>query len=194
MVADEELLREWQSGSASALEALALRHHAPLLAHLIRLTGDIPLADDMVQETFIRLVREAHTYRYPRPFKPWFYTIARHLVLNHWQSAYHRHVNVSSEAASGERRSDDPDPADWIERLEWHAGMQTALAQLIVEQRDVLSLLFGQELSVEEAAAVIGVPAGTVKSRTFTALRRLRDILEQTSTETGDAQGVHRYG
>lgn len=194
MVADEELLREWQSGSASALEALVQRHHAPLLAHLVRLSGDIPLAEDIVQETFIRLVREAHTYRYPRPFKPWFYSIARHLVLNHWQSAYHRHVDVDTEAASGERRSDDPDPADWMERLEWHKGMQAALARLSVEQREVLSLRFGQELSVEEAAAVIGVPAGTVKSRTFTALRRLRDMLEQTSSETSDAQGVHRYG
>ena len=58
MTADEDLFLEWQQGSAGALEALVRRHHAPLLAHLTRLTGDTPLAEDLVQETFLRLVRE----------------------------------------------------------------------------------------------------------------------------------------
>ena len=143
MIADEDLVREWRQGSAGALEALVQRHHAPLLAHLVRLTGDVHLAEDLAQETFVRLVREAHTYRYPRPFKLWFYTIARHLARNHWQSAYHRHVEVDTDTASADRPGVDPDPADWFERLERREGMRAALGRLSFDQREVLSLRYG---------------------------------------------------
>jgi RNA polymerase sigma-70 factor (ECF subfamily) len=194
VIADEELLREWQQGSAGALEALVQRHHAPLLAHLIRLTGDVFLAEDLTQETFVRLVRESHTYRYPRSFKPWFYTIARHLARNHWQSAYRRHVYVDTDTASADRPSGQLDPSAWFERLEQREGLQAALAHLSFEQREVLSLRYGQELSVEETAAVLGVHAGTVKSRSFNALRRLRDHLEQINDRRSDEQGGRSHG
>ena len=198
MVADEELVREWQRGSAGALEALVQRYHAPLLAHLARLTGDAHLAEDLAQDTFVRLVREAHTYRYPRPFKPWLYTLARNLARNHWQSAYHRHVHVDTEAASLDRPSGEPDPAAWIERLERRDGLRAALANLSFEQREVLSLRYGQELSVEETSAVVGVPPGTVKSRAFTGLRRLRDRLDRVDdgdrNGAADTRGDHIYG
>ncbi|HEY7339730.1 MAG TPA: sigma-70 family RNA polymerase sigma factor [Ktedonobacterales bacterium] len=177
MAADEELFREWQQGSAGALEALVQRHHAPLLAHLTRLTGNPLLAEDLTQETFLRLVRDGASYRYPRPFLPWFYTIARHLARNALQSAYARHVEHRQTLPDS--ASDEPDPADWLERWERREGLRMALATLTFEQREALSLRFGQELTVQETAAVLGVPEGTVKSRTFTALRRLRDALKQ---------------
>lgn len=177
MTADEDLFREWQRGSAGALEALVRRHHAPLVAHLARLTGDAPLAEDLAQETFLRLVRDGQSYRYPRPFVPWLYAIARHLALNALRSAYsRREVRV---AALAEPAAGEPDPAEWLERRERRAGLRAAMARLSFEQRETLSLRFGQELSVEETAAVAGVPVGTVKSRTFTALRLLREILRQ---------------
>lgn len=192
MTADEGLFREWQEGHAGALEALVRRHHAPLLAHLYRLVGDHALAEDLVQETFLRLVREAHAYRYPRPFAPWLYTIARNLARNHWQSAYHRRVAVGSEVAA--IPADAPDPAAWLERLEQREGLAGALAALPIEQREVLSLRYGQELPVEEAAAVLGLPAGTVKSRTFAALRRLRALLTpgEADDEGRDARTQRR--
>jgi len=180
MIADEDLCREWQEGSAGALEALVGRYHAPLLSHLFRLTGDVHLAQDLAQETFVRLVREAASYRYPRPFRPWLYAIARHLASNHWQSAYQRRVAVG--ATPPDVAGDEPDPAAWWERWERHAGLHTALATLSFEQRETLSLRFDQELSVEETAAVLAVPPGTVKSRTFTALRLLRDLLADAAT------------
>lgn len=182
MTADEELFREWQEGSAGALEALVRRHHAPLLAHLTRLTGSPELAEDLAQETLLRLVRDSHSYRYPRPFLPWLYAIARHLALNHYHSAYHRRVVLGAELP--ESASPEPDPAEWLERWERREGLRAALAELSFEQREVLSLRFGQELSTEETAAVLSIPAGTVKSRTFTALRRLRECLARAEERT----------
>lgn len=188
MVSDEDLFREWQQGGAGALEALVLRHHAPLLAHLYRMTGDVHAAEDLVQETFLRLVREAGAYRYPRPFLPWLYTIARNLARNEWQSAYRRRVSPGEpveRAATGE-----PGPAEWLERWERRQGILRALSALTCEQREVLSLRYGRELSVEETAAVLGIPPGTVKSRVFTALRRLRDgLLRQAEAGEEEAHG-----
>jgi RNA polymerase sigma-70 factor (ECF subfamily) len=175
MASDEDLFREWQQGATGSLEVLVRRYHAPLLAHLTRLTGDPHLAEDLAQETFLRLTRNAQAYHYPRSFQPWLYTIARHLAQNHWQSAYHRYTELTSSVP--ECRALDPDPAQWLELRERHADLLAALLTLSLEQREVLSLRFGQDMSIEETAFVLGVPPGTVKSRTFTALHRLRQAL-----------------
>src|ERR1700736_3208205 len=168
MVSNEDLFREWQSGKDSALATLVQRHHAPLIAHLYRLLGDAQQAEDLTQETFFRLVRHARSYRYPRPFLPCLYSIAHHLTLNYQQSAYHQHVDLRAEVP--ETLVDDSDPQTWLEQQELQADLLRALSRLSLEQREVLSLRFGQELSVKETAEVLDVPAGTVKSRTFSAL------------------------
>jgi RNA polymerase sigma-70 factor (ECF subfamily) len=181
MATDEELFQEWQNGKADALATLVQRHHAPLVAHLYRMLGDAQQAEDLAQETFFRLVRNAHSYRYPRPFLPWFYSIAHHLALNYQQSAYHRHVD--READLPETLMDDADPQVWVERQESQADLLNALSYLSLEQREVLSLRYGQDLSVKETAKVLDVAAGTVKSRTFSALRLLRTHLVPTSLQ-----------
>jgi RNA polymerase sigma-70 factor (ECF subfamily) len=179
MATNEELFQEWQGGKADALATLVRRYHAPLVAHLYRLLGDAQLAEDLAQDTFFRLVRNARSYRYPHPFLPWLYRIARNLALTYQGSAYHRYVD--SVADLPETLIDDADPQVWVERQERHADLLKALEYLSFEQREVLSLRFGQELSVKETAEVLGLPAGTVKSRTASALRQLRTYLEPTS-------------
>ena len=69
ILTNEELIRAWQRGDAGALETLVQRYHAPVLAHLYRVLADSHLAENLVQETFLRLIRDAQSYRYPRP---WF--------------------------------------------------------------------------------------------------------------------------
>jgi RNA polymerase sigma-70 factor (ECF subfamily) len=176
MISDEELFRLWQQANADALEALVQRYHRVLLAYLYRLVGQVETAEDLVQETFVSLVREAQSYCYPRPFAPWLYTIAHNLARNHRTSAYHRHVHVGKPVP--ERLTSDTDPSALVERWDWHDDLRKALVLLTFEQREVLSLRFGQEMSVHEVAKLLGIPAGTVKSRTFQALRILRRYLQ----------------
>jgi RNA polymerase sigma-70 factor (ECF subfamily) len=187
MLTDEELFRAWQHGEAGALETLVQRYHAPVLAHLYRVLADPHLAEDLVQETFIRLIRDAQSYRYPRPFRPWLYTIAHHLACNYHTSAYARRVELRAEMPAMQAR--EPDPAEWFERWEQHHGLRQALTQLSMEQREVLSLRFGQGLSIQETAAILSIPPGTVKSRTFTALHLLRASLEEEACDTERRQG-----
>ncbi|QBD78861.1 RNA polymerase sigma factor [Ktedonosporobacter rubrisoli] len=192
MDSDEELFRQWQRGDASALETIVQRYHRPLLAHLYRLTGNVQCAEDLVQEAFVRLVREAQSYHYPRPFMPWFYTIARRLALTERTSAYHRHTELKAELP--EPAQHEPDPAEWVERWEQQRGLHLALARLSFEQREVLSLRYGQELSVKETAELLGIPPGTVKSRTFTALRLLREMLELETLSSAEKRGDQHNG
>jgi RNA polymerase sigma-70 factor, ECF subfamily len=195
MASDEELFHEWQQGGKGALEALVYRHHAPLVAHLARMTSDHAVAEDLAQETFLRLIRDARLYHYPRPFLPWLYTIARNQAINHAKSAYERRVQRAPEAPEPpEAASVAPDPAEWLVRQERRDGLRQALATLTFEQREALSLRFGQELSVQETAAVLGLPVGTVKSRTFNALRRLRSALEEQEKSAQGAERDAGYG
>lgn len=192
MLTDEELFCAWQHGDAAALETLVQRYHTPVLAHLYRVLGDPHLAEDLVQEAFIRLIRDAQSYRYPRPFRPWLYAIAHHLACNYHTSAYARRVELGTEMSAMAAR--EPDPAEWFERWERHHGLRQALTQLSLEQREVLSLRFGQELSIQETAAILAIPPGTVKSRTFTALRLLRASLEEHASDLESKQGGQQHG
>ena len=181
MISDEELFRQWQTGNADALETLVQRYHRGLFTYLYRLVGQVQIAEDLVQETFVLLVREAHAYQYPRPFAPWLYTIARNLARNEHASAYHRHVEVGP--AFPETPTSACDPAELVERWAQRDDLQYALVHLTFEQREVLSLRFGQEMSVKEIADLLGIPEGTVKSRTFQALRILRQHLDRDSQQ-----------
>jgi RNA polymerase sigma factor (sigma-70 family) len=187
MTCDEDLFR------AAALEILVKRYHAPLLAHISHLVADMQSAEDIVQETFVCLVRDAQAYRYPRPFLPWFYTIARRLALNYHTSAYRRHIDLG--APIPETEADEPDPAAWLERWEQHHELRRAISNLSFEQREILSLRYGQQFRVKEIATLLSIPEGTVKSRTFHALRQLRQLLEQQSPLRGsNKQGDQAYG
>ncbi len=192
MFTDEDLFRAWQHSDAGSLETLVQRYHAPLLAHLYRALTDTHLAEDLVQETFIRLIRDAQSYHYPRPFRPWLYAIAHHLASNYRTSAYARRVELRAEMPAMQAR--EPGPAEWFDRWERHHNLRKALAHLNVEQREVLSLRFGQELSIQETSAILSIPPGTVKSRTFTALRLLRSSLEEYASDTESKQGGQPHG
>ncbi|MDQ2903309.1 MAG: RNA polymerase sigma factor [Ktedonobacteraceae bacterium] len=192
MLTDEDLIRRWQNGDADSLETLVQRYYAPLVAHLYRVLADTHLAEDVAQETFLRLFRDAQSYRYPRPFRPWFYAIAHHLACNSRVSAYARHVELRAELP--EAPVQEPDPAEWFERWEQHHGLCQAIARLSLEQREVLSLRFSQELSIQETSMILSIPPGTVKSRTFTALRLLRTYLEEDANPAENRQGEKTHG
>lgn len=180
---DESLYAQVLAGSRSALAELVNRYHGPLLKFLYRLTGQAQTAEDLAQETFIRLL----TYQGSAPdrFRPWVFTIARNLARDHFRSA-----PVRREVAS----QPDFDPADChpghdglavlqdVETLASQASERrqvTALLQhLPANQREVIVLRFYHELPLEEIAEITGAPPGTVKSRLFHGLRRARRILQ----------------
>jgi RNA polymerase sigma-70 factor (ECF subfamily) len=174
---DEQLAMGLQRGNSDCLAPLVERHHSPLLGFLYRMCGsDRALAEDLVQESFLRLIRSIHQYRHPRPFKPWLYAIAVNLARDHYKSADSRHTDSMTDSfdASIESALDES-----LFRAEDAKRVAAAIAALPDHQRETVILRYYQDLSLNEVAEILHIPTGTVKSRLSLGLNRLRVLLEQ---------------
>jgi RNA polymerase sigma-70 factor, ECF subfamily len=159
--ADEQLVR-----------ALFDEHGGPLYGYVLRLTGDSGRAEDVVQETLLR------AWRHPDAIgggsiRAWLFTVARNLVVDQHRARRSRPPETGDEALAVVPADDELDRA--VES--W--AVAEALAALRPEHREVLAEVYYQGKSVKEAAESLGIPAGTVKSRTYYALRALKLALEE---------------
>ena len=181
-IADEQLMAAAMAGDQAALAALVTRHHSPLLGYLYRLTGgDRPLAEDLVQETFLRLLRQ-RTCQPGRPFKPWLYAVATNLARDHFKSAAVRQHwrGDDAEEALLHLYDNAPGPEERALAAEQGGEILAALNELGEEYRVALLLRFYQGLSLQEIAETLRVPLGTVKSRLSVGTHRLRALLLRT--------------
>lgn len=161
-VSDEDLVR-----------ALYAEHAAPLLRYALRMTdGDRQRAEDIVQETLLRAWMHPEAIA-DRPARPWLFAVARNLAVDAHRARKARPHEVGESALS---LVAVPDEADRV--LESWA-VADALQALRPDHRRVLLETYYRGRSVAEAATVLGIPAGTVKSRAFYALRALRLALEE---------------
>jgi RNA polymerase sigma-70 factor (ECF subfamily) len=160
--ADEQLIR-----------ALYAEHATPLFGFVLRLLdGDRQSAEDIVQETLLRAWRHPEALTEDRgDVRPWLWTVARRLVIDSVRSRQARPAEVPEQLLAAVPMDDDLDRA-----LEaWQVA--EALAALTPDHRAVLVETYYRGESVAEAAAVLRVPPGTVKSRAYYALRELRLVL-----------------
>ncbi len=179
MSTDEDLALGIKQGDGDSLRLLVERHHSPLLGFLYRMTGgDRALAEDMVQEAFLRVLRTIGQYQHPRPFKPWLYAIATNLIRDHYRRSETRHTVAASEQAL--RQIEAPGAVeDGLQEEDEAREIAAALLALPDLQREVVVLRYYQELSLAEIAALLDIPVGTVKSRLSIGLHRLREVLEK---------------
>lgn len=185
LIRDEELCLQIQEGNEAALEALVHRYHRPIFAYLYRLTGHRQTAEDLAQETFTRLMVQVHAYRFPRSFKPWIYTIAHDLYRDHVKSG------AARTYPTAEPVPEQPGLVDLSERIAEQAALNQALRALEPEEREVLLLRFYQDLTSDEIAHVLAIPAGTVRSRLFRTMRKLKGLLLEPATP-GERRDQHR--
>lgn len=178
MIPDEELAQHMKEGDSGALTALVQRHHSRLIGFLYRMTGgDRVLAEDLVQETFLRVLRSIDKYHYPRPFKAWMYAIATNLARDHYKSAtVRRTVTIEEDVFN---RHSEARPEDALEADDETRAVVTALFTLSEHQREVVVLRYYEELSLAEIAETLDIPVGTVKSRLSIGLSRLREAMTQ---------------
>ncbi|MGH3494391.1 MAG: sigma-70 family RNA polymerase sigma factor [Sciscionella sp.] len=157
------------------VRALYAEHGAALLAYARRLSGgDRGRAEDIVQETLLRAWQRAERLaRDQRPLRPWLFTVAAHLATDQHRFRRARPAEVGQDALAALPAADDLDRA----LQSWQVA--DALAGLSVDHRAVLAETYYRGRSVNEAATALGVPAGTVKSRCYYALRALRLVLEE---------------
>ncbi|OQW97833.1 MAG: hypothetical protein BWK77_00760 [Verrucomicrobia bacterium A1] len=167
---DIELMGQTRAGNEESFAILIRRHQAPLLNFFRRL-GAHSDAEDLVQEVFVRLYRYRDRYAPSAKFTTFLYTLARHAWADRCRKSERR------ERIEERVRTEGPgaDDGAWG-RTAASLDAQQALGRLPEKLRVVLVMSLYQGLRYDEIADVLGIPQGTVKSRVFLALQRLREV------------------
>ena len=173
MCSDAELIERTAGGDRSAFETLYRRYARPVFGLALRRLGDRGRAEDAVQETFVSIWRSARTYKPERgPGAPWVYGVARNAIVDRSRARTETPAEVPEEAAL-DSGPDERAEAAW---LQWR--VHRALETLPEREREVIALAYWSDLSQSEVAERLGIPLGTVKTRTRAALARLAEILD----------------
>lgn len=171
--ADGELLLRIADGDVEAFELLYRRYVRAVFALALRRLGDRSRAEDAVQETFAAVWRSAGSYRRDRgPGAPWLYAVARNAIVDRARLR----TDVPGEVPDSESLETGPAEAAEAAYLSWR--VHRALEELPEHERTVLELAYWGDLSQSEVASFLGIPLGTVKTRTRAGLGRLAALLE----------------
>jgi RNA polymerase sigma-70 factor (ECF subfamily) len=181
---DEELILEFQQqDTVRAFEILVQRYKNPLTNFVFRYLGDSEATADVVQETFIKVYRNKHTYKTIAKFSTWVYTIAGNLAKTELLKKKRRRIVSINSYGDENETMDLPDSGHTPDTLTDSGIMDTmiqdALMQLNEVYREAVILRDIQELSYEEIAEMLKLEVGTVKSRINRGRARLKELLKE---------------
>ena len=179
---DEELMQRVAQGNREAFEELVRRYYQPVLNYAIRFLDDPDVADDMVQETFLRLLQAASRWHRKAKFSTYLYHIVANLCRNELQRARRGREGPLEEREDGPI-DPHPSPEEHVLKSHQAAEVRAAVRRLPLPQRQMVLLHHFHDLTHTEIAQVCRCPVGTVKSRLFHAHRKLREWLEEEPEE-----------
>jgi RNA polymerase sigma-70 factor, ECF subfamily len=185
---DEALMLRYQRGDRQAFATIVGRHQRPLYNFVLRHLRSPETAEEVTQEVFLKVVKNATEFKHEARFATWLYTIARNLCVDHSRRMKHRqHTSLDGSA--------NPEAAPLIERIadtstdgdvdrslaasQIRVSVVKAVEDLPDDQREVFLLREVAGLPFRDIASVVGIGENTVKSRMRYALERLRDALSE---------------
>jgi len=182
---DRADMERLQSGHAAALNDLMTRHAPPVFRFLCRMVGNEDDANDLAQETFVRVFKSAKSFRAEQKFSTWLFTIAANLARNHfrWRG---RHPAISLDAENAETEqtlgstlpATSPTPNESALAGERAAAVRAAVKNLPEDLREAIVLCEWEECSVAEAAEILAATPKAVESRLYRARQLLRERLK----------------
>jgi RNA polymerase sigma-70 factor (ECF subfamily) len=187
-VQEAQLIEACRRGSGAAFDLLVWRWERPLYSFVYRYVGDAAVAQDVVQDTFVRVVKSIGDYAYRGSFSTWLYQVAVNLCKDHFKKkrlpvvSLHDHVTPMSEerALLVDQVVDEHARTDAaVEAREREELVRRLLDGLSEEQREVILLREYQGLTFPEIGEVLGVPENTAKARLHRGLRAMRKRLEE---------------
>jgi RNA polymerase sigma factor (sigma-70 family) len=158
-----------QLGEPAAFDELVERWHTPLWSYIRRMADRDELAEELLQETWLRALRAIMKLREPRSLVPWLFGIAHRVLMDHLRQKY-KQSPISDAMLDSHAQPTEIDNRDDIEQI------LREVEKLPLEQRELVTLYYLEELTVDEVASVLGIPPGTVKSR----LHHVRHSLKRT--------------
>ncbi len=172
-----EIVRGLRRRDGDVLDWLIERYQHRLFRYLLNLTGRRDLAEELFQETWVRVLERGHLYSDRYPFIAWLLTIARHLTIDWLRRRQPESLDALMDPESETKPLDlvagTPSPFEALAAREKSGHLAAALDRVPVLFREVLLLRFREDLSLEEIAAVISAPVATAKSRLYRGLRAL---------------------
>jgi len=181
---DEDLMEHFQAGTVEAFNILVGRYSERLSHYLYSFLSDRKMCEDLLQETFLRVHRNRHSYQRIARFSTWLYTIAGNLARSEYRKRKRRPVypihSVSRDNEEYEMMlPDETQPPDnTTDAVLRYETIQDALDEITSDFREVVVLRDVQELSYDEIAQITGLPMGTVKSRINRGRSKLQDMLK----------------
>lgn len=176
---NELLVIRCQDGESDAFSELVDLWHERLWRHARRLSSDPELANDAMQDAWMAIVRGIGRLDDPAFFRPWAYRIVTHKCTDQIRRVSRRREVVEEMT----RQPTETVGANSDDDFDEMGTLRSAMATLPSDRRALLGLHYLEELGLNEIAAILGIPVGTVKSRLFHARRALKDALERTSDE-----------
>jgi RNA polymerase sigma-70 factor (ECF subfamily) len=197
-VSDEDLFRRCRSGGdAAAFESLVRRYETELFGYLRRYLGNAEMAEDVFQATFLQVHLKQEQFEEGRRFRPWLYTIATNQAIDA-QRRNKRHRMVSLDSQTGDDdigalvdmlAGDGQTAAEQLQAEEARDLVRSAVDDLPEPLRAALVLVYHQGMKYREAADVLGIPVGTVKSRLHSALLKLNESWQRSGRSAAEAEG-----
>ena len=180
---DEMLMQAYAAGDVRAFDTLYDRNTLAVWRYVHRSVGSAALADDLVQDVWFNVIRQAPVYQPRARFRTWLFTLAHHRLVDHWRTA-HPHASLDAATEDGASLADTLaadsgfGPLRQLQSREKAQALLDALAALPPAQREAFLLQAEGAMSLSEIAATTGVPMETAKSRLRYARVTLRQTLE----------------
>ncbi|MEN8376618.1 MAG: sigma-70 family RNA polymerase sigma factor [Gemmatimonadota bacterium] len=190
-LSDQDVVAQAAEGHERAYRELISRYERPVFSLIYRLVRDREAAEDLAQETFIKVLNAIDRYDSSYKFSSWIFKIANNTAIDSLRkrgldtvsldgSPHARSVAEASEGWSPTAVARDESPEEYVERLELGAGLEEALSELRPEYRTAIILWHMEDRPYEEIAEIMDVPLGTVKTYIHRARKELRARLEWT--------------
>jgi len=174
--ADDVIVR-LRRGDPDALTAMISRYQHRLYRYFLRLVREPAAADDLFQQTWLRVMEKIGRYDAQRNFESWLFSVAHNLAIDFWRTRHEISLDEggdSGAAPGAGLRAGDPDALERLLDFERGAQLAASMHQLPAIHREVLTLRFEEDMKLEDIAEVAGIPLSTVKSRLRRALEGLR--------------------
>jgi len=177
-------IAQLRRGDLDALSTLLTRYQNRLYRYLLRMVRQPAEAEDLFQQTWLRVAEKIHNYDQRRNFEAWLFTLARNLAIDHLRRLRPESlddpsgIDPSGESAAARLVSKETPALDRVLARERSSRLTDAMEMLPVLQREVLTLRFEEEMKLEEIADILGTPLSTVKTRLRRGLEHLRGNLE----------------